>query len=67
MEQEIDTNALERQSKKIKNNLPWDSCGYLWIRINLRCNGKYRLRSKILMTSPNCPVAESLPREVEEK
>jgi hypothetical protein len=48
MEQEIDTNALgEAIVKKIKNNLrPWDSCGYLWIRINLRCNGKYRLRSK---------------------
>jgi hypothetical protein len=46
MEQEIDTNALGEAIKKIKNNLrPWDSCGYLWI-INLRCNGKYRLRSK---------------------
>jgi metal-sulfur cluster biosynthetic enzyme len=35
--------------------------------LGLIYDGKYRLRSKNLMTltSPNCPVAESLPREVE--
>jgi hypothetical protein len=45
MEQEIDTNALGGNRKKLKQ-FTTDSCGYLWIRINLRCNGKYRLRSK---------------------
>ena len=48
MEQAVDTNQLGIDIvAKLKNHLrSRDSCRYLRIRIDLRCNGKYRLRSK---------------------
>jgi metal-sulfur cluster biosynthetic enzyme len=30
-------------------------------------NTDYEVKNLMTLTSPNCPVAESLPREVEEK
>jgi metal-sulfur cluster biosynthetic enzyme len=69
MEQEIDTNALGGNRKKIKTiydpEIPVDIYE-LGLIYDVMVNTDY---SKILMTltSPNCPVAESLPREVEEK
>jgi hypothetical protein len=50
MEQDIDTNELGEDRKKIKNNLwPWDPCRYLWIRLiyDVMVNTDYEV---ILMT-----------------
>jgi FeS assembly SUF system protein len=70
MEQEIDTNALgEAIVKKLKTiydpEIPVDIYE-LGLIYDVMVNTDYEVKLMTL-TSPNCPVAESLPREVEEK
>lgn len=71
MEQEIDTNELgEAIVKKLKTiydpEIPVDIYE-LGLIYDVMVNTDYEVKILMTLTSPNCPVAESLPREVEEK
>jgi FeS assembly SUF system protein len=71
MEQEIDTNLLgEVIVKKLKTiydpEIPVDIYE-LGLIYDVMVNTDYEVKILMTLTSPNCPVAESLPREVEDK
>jgi len=71
MIQEIDTNELgEAIVKKLKTiydpEIPVDIYE-LGLIYDVMVNTDYEVKILMTLTSPNCPVAESLPREVEEK
>ena len=71
MEQAIDTNLLGEQIvKKLKTiydpEIPVDIYE-LGLIYDVMVNEDYEVKILMTLTSPNCPVAESLPREVEEK
>ena len=71
MEQEIDTTELgESIVKKLKTiydpEIPVDIYE-LGLIYDVMVNTDYEVKILMTLTSPNCPVAESLPREVEEK
>ena len=69
--EEIDTTQLgESIVKKLKTiydpEIPVDIYE-LGLIYDVMVNTDYEVRILMTLTSPNCPVAESLPREVEEK
>jgi len=71
MEQEINTEELgESIVKKLKTiydpEIPVDIYE-LGLIYDVMVNTDYEVKILMTLTSPNCPVAESLPREVEEK
>jgi FeS assembly SUF system protein len=71
MEHEIDTNALgESIVKKLKTiydpEIPVDIYE-LGLIYDVMVNTDFEVKILMTLTSPNCPVAESLPREVEDK
>jgi FeS assembly SUF system protein len=71
MEQEINTAALgESIVAKLKTiydpEIPVDIYE-LGLIYDVMVNTDYEVKVLMTLTSPNCPVAESLPREVEEK
>ena len=71
MEQVIDTNLLgEEIVRKLKTiydpEIPVDIYE-LGLIYDVMVNTDYEVKILMTLTSPNCPVAESLPREVEEK
>jgi FeS assembly SUF system protein len=71
MEQEIDTTALgEAIVKKLKTiydpEIPVDIYE-LGLIYDVMVNEDYEVKILMTLTSPNCPVAETLPREVEDK
>jgi FeS assembly SUF system protein len=71
MEQEIDTTVLgEAIVKKLKTiydpEIPVDIYE-LGLIYDVMVNEDYEVKILMTLTSPNCPVAETLPREVEEK
>ena len=71
MEQEIDTNQLGEDIVKVLKTIydpeiPVDiyELGLIYdVMVNTDCEVKILMT----LTSPNCPVAETLPREVEDK
>ncbi len=71
MEQEIDTEALGEQIVKVLKGIydpeiPVDIYE-LGLIYDVMVNTDNEVKILMTLTSPNCPVAESLPREVEEK
>lgn len=71
MEQQIDTNDLGTEIvAKLKTiydpEIPVDIYE-LGLIYDVMVNTNYEVKILMTLTSPNCPVAESLPREVEEK
>ena len=71
MEQEIDTNELGESIVRILKGIydpeiPVDIYE-LGLIYDVMVNTDYEVKILMTLTSPNCPVAESLPREVEEK
>lgn len=71
MENEIDTVQLgEEIVRKLKTiydpEIPVDIYE-LGLIYDVMVNTDHEVRILMTLTSPNCPVAESLPREVEEK
>ncbi len=71
MENTIDTNALgEAIVKKLKTiydpEIPVDIYE-LGLIYDVMVNEDFEVKILMTLTSPNCPVAETLPREVEEK
>ena len=71
MEQIIDTNLLgEEIVKKLKTiydpEIPVDIYE-LGLIYDVMVNEDYEVKILMTLTSPNCPVAETLPLEVEEK
>ena len=71
MEQEIDTNFLgEEIVKKLKTiydpEIPVDIYE-LGLIYDVMVNTDFEVKILMTLTSPNCPVAETLPLEVEEK
>lgn len=71
MEQEIDTHLLGEQIvKKLKTiydpEIPVDIYE-LGLIYDVMVNDDYEVKILMTLTSPNCPVAETLPKEVEEK
>lgn len=71
MEQEIDTAQLgEEIVKTLKTiydpEIPVDIYE-LGLIYDVMVNTDYEVKVLMTLTSPNCPVAESLPQEVEEK
>ena len=71
MEQEIDTNLLGEQIVKVLKGIydpeiPVDIYE-LGLIYDVMVSTDYEVKILMTLTSPNCPVAESLPREVEEK
>ena len=71
MEQEIDTTLLgEAIVKKLKTiydpEIPVDIYE-LGLIYDVMVNEDYEVKILMTLTSPNCPVAETLPLEVEEK
>lgn len=71
MEQEIDTTQLgEDIVKKLKTiydpEIPVDIYE-LGLIYDVMVNTDYEVKILMTLTSPNCPVAESLPKEVEDK
>ena len=71
MEQEIDTNFLgEEIVKKLKTiydpDIPVDIYE-LGLIYDVMVNTDFEVKILMTLTSPNCPVAETLPLEVEEK
>jgi FeS assembly SUF system protein len=71
MEQEIDTTRLgEEIVKKLKTiydpEIPVDIYE-LGLIYDVMVNTDYEVKILMTLTSPNCPVAESLPKEVEDK
>ncbi|AWI25198.1 SUF system Fe-S cluster assembly protein [Flavobacterium pallidum] len=71
MEQEIDTTQLgEDIVKKLKTiydpEIPVDIYE-LGLIYDVMVNTDYEVKILMTLTSPNCPVAETLPKEVEDK
>lgn len=71
MENVIDTNFLgEEIVRKLKTiydpEIPVDIYE-LGLIYDVMVNEDYEVKILMTLTSPNCPVAETLPREVEEK
>jgi FeS assembly SUF system protein len=71
MEHEIDTDELGESIVKILKTIydpeiPVDIYE-LGLIYDVMVNTDYEVKILMTLTSPNCPVAESLPREVEEK
>ena len=71
MEQEIDTNELGESIVRVLKTIydpeiPVDIYE-LGLIYDVMVNTDYEVKILMTLTSPNCPVAESLPREVEEK
>jgi FeS assembly SUF system protein len=71
MEQEIDTAQLGEQIVKVLKGIydpeiPVDIYE-LGLIYDVMVNTDNEVKILMTLTSPNCPVAESLPREVEEK
>ncbi len=71
MEQEIDTNQLGEDIVKVLKTIydpeiPVDIYE-LGLIYDVMVNTDYEVKILMTLTSPNCPVAETLPREVEEK
>lgn len=71
MENQIDTNLLgEEILKKLKTiydpEIPVDIYE-LGLIYDVMVNEDFEVKILMTLTSPNCPVAESLPREVEDK
>ena len=71
MEQEIDTNLLgEEIVRKLKTiydpEIPVDIYE-LGLIYDVMVNTDFEVKILMTLTSPNCPVAETLPLEVEEK
>ncbi len=71
METVIDTNLLgEEIVRKLKTiydpEIPVDIYE-LGLIYDVMVNEDYEVKILMTLTSPNCPVAETLPREVEEK
>ncbi len=71
MEHEIDTEALGEKIVKVLKSIydpeiPVDIYE-LGLIYDVMVNTDNEVRILMTLTSPNCPVAESLPREVEEK
>lgn len=71
MENEIDTNLLGEQIVKVLKSIydpeiPVDIYE-LGLIYDVMVNTDSEVKILMTLTSPNCPVAESLPREVEEK
>ena len=71
MEHEIDTNLLGEQIVKVLKGIydpeiPVDIYE-LGLIYDVMVNTDHEVKILMTLTSPNCPVAESLPREVEDK
>lgn len=71
MQQEIDTNQLGEEIVKVLKTIydpeiPVDIYE-LGLIYDVMVNTDYEVKILMTLTSPNCPVAETLPREVEEK
>ena len=71
MEQEIDTTELGEKIVKVLKSIydpeiPVDIYE-LGLIYDVMVNTDYDVKILMTLTSPNCPVAESLPKEVEDK
>ena len=71
MEQEIDTNQLGEDIVKVLKTIydpeiPVDIYE-LGLIYDVMVNTDYEVKILMTLTSPNCPVAETLPREAEDK
>ena len=71
MEQEIDTQELGEKIVKVLKTIydpeiPVDIYE-LGLIYDVMVSTDYDVKILMTLTTPNCPVAESLPREVEEK
>ena len=71
MEQEIDTTELGEKIVKVLKSIydpeiPVDIYE-LGLIYDVMVNTDYEVKILMTLTSPNCPVAESLPKEVEDK
>ena len=71
MEQEIDTTQLGEQIVKVLKSIydpeiPVDIYE-LGLIYDVMVNTDHEVKILMTLTSPNCPVAESLPKEVEDK
>ena len=71
MEQEIDTNQLGEDIVKVLKTIydpeiPVDIYE-LGLIYDVMVNTDYEVKILMTLTSPNCPVAETLPKEVEDK
>ena len=71
MENQIDTNLLGEEILKKLNTIydpeiPVDIYE-LGLIYDVMVNEDFEVKILMTLTSPNCPVAESLPREVEDK
>lgn len=71
MEQEIDTTELGEKIVKVLKGIydpeiPVDIYE-LGLIYDVMVNTDYDVKILMTLTSPNCPVAESLPKEVEDK
>lgn len=71
MEQEIDTEALGEKIVKVLKTIydpeiPVDIYE-LGLIYDVMVNTDYEVKILMTLTTPNCPVAESLPQEVEER
>ncbi|RRJ94209.1 SUF system Fe-S cluster assembly protein [Flavobacterium macacae] len=71
MEQQIDTNQLGEDIVKVLKTIydpeiPVDIYE-LGLIYDVMVNTDYEVKILMTLTSPNCPVAETLPREVEDK
>jgi len=71
MEQEIDTTELGEQIVKVLKSIydpeiPVDIYE-LGLIYDVMVNTDHEVKILMTLTSPNCPVAESLPKEVEDK
>ena len=71
MEHEIDTNQLGEDIVKVlktiyDREIPVDIYE-LGLIYDVMVNTDYEVKILMTLTSPNCPVAETLPREVEDK
>lgn len=71
METEIDTNELGEKIVRVLKSIydpeiPVDIYE-LGLIYDVMVNTDYEVKILMTLTTPNCPVAESLPREVEDK
>ena len=71
MEEEINTQELGEKIVEVLKSIydpeiPVDIYE-LGLIYDVRVNSEYEVKILMTLTTPNCPVAESLPQEVEEK
>ena len=62
--QDIDPNLIK---KKISIEVLWNQLIYSKFKQNVKIDKESNVQIEMTLTSPNCPVAESMPKEVEDK